>query len=914
MLGLAFNLTQVLAQVVLVKPQSTAKFYQPDSSEKLLESWTSNPLVLFRETGNTIAVENEAFITSPNPRSTMILLGAECLSDAQRKAIQEHLDQGNSLFITGGFGSRSEMGGVRGWDFLQNILGGEIDSSIFAGAQPVSLHLRFGLPGTSVAPPGYRWRLNTSKRPLLLRTKTPAEIAGFWARHSYQLEIPDSIPREAGFVVKTTLSGGRIIWIGTGIEGIHLDPVNRDLTIKMLGEMLAWLEGKAIPAVDAWPDGNQSAVLIHGDIEDHFYTIARTTELFIKYDVPVTYNILTNECAKYPEAMEQILRTKAELAVHGDNHEDFAGQPLEKQIERLRTATAFITLYGPQPITFRPPFLSYDENTLRACKEVGYTNFTAFQRPDRDYTYFEPRDRSAESGLVFFPKSELDDYDFVEVVHASTHDQKANCLIGDFRIIEDLGGLYKLNFHTQYLRDDELYNAIDMTLKEIKKHNNVWLTHASSIASWTRLRSKLLLMSSSSSSTVNLTLTNTSAEVARNVVLRVLPPQNVPAELLTPRKVSENCEYDVKNGVLFVSLPPMKPGSIFKMELGAGEGNALSLVNKEMLFTGLKALGALGAIFILWFVMYLAFSGKKISKQSVLQAKSGESKEAEFYRKLEAKGQFTPDVPQPVTPEAGTNFGTTEFKLSPVSHIFPVIPEISTNKPANPSRSVPEIVGTLTVSPDRISPSINHSVESSSSAGTNYARKAKAPSLPVVMKPLTVNEENRSAGIGSTERNSQRQANTGTTAKAPLESNPIEFIPLQKPQLIAPTIETKAPDLARHSIPNSEVILHSPPSVAPKSAIPQPVMAQPKQVNMTAPPKPENNGSQTFRTNFGSRSTAALPKSFTPKTQATGTQNDSPGSDGFEPPDSNPQSGLVRTSADIMRKRLQKASGDKEWR
>ncbi len=908
------------AQVVLVKPQTTANFVAPDNPAKQIDAWTANLLILMREAGIDPVVENESFLTSNTLPSTIILFHAEYLSDEQVKALQEHLNQGNNLWITSGTGYRTATGEVRGWGFLQEVLGGTIEPTTLQSGTAVSLQMRYGRPGSSSLPPGYRWRLALSETPLSLKTTNSDDIVGYWARDAYQLEPADSIPRQAGFISRTTLSGGRVVWIGAGMEGLHLDLVNRDMSLKVLTETLGWLKGEGIPSVEAWPSAQKSAVLIHGDIEDRFEYIPRLTTIFKGQDVPVTYNILTSEAAKFPKALDEILKTRAELSVHGDDHSDFAGQPVQTQIDRLMSCASFIALYGPRPTAFRPTSLSYDDNTLRAAKNVGYTSVLAYNKPDRDYPIYNVDERSLESGLVFYPKSELDDYDLVEKIPIPTEAGKARNFIGDFNRINDLHGLYKLNFHSQYLATEELPKAVEKTLIEIKSRNDVWITDTQSISAWLKLRSRLLLQTNSNQSVVNLTLTNTSSAPARNVILRILPPQNVPAELLVPRNVSESIQYDVRDGVLYASIPNLKPGAIFKMELAAGTGPAMNLFNKNMLITGFKAFAAIGAIFILWFVMYLAFSGKKARPGRSQRTLPDLTTEEEIlYRKLGIKNS---DLDSTQTNISNGDSGSQRIDLvhnMPIASApagnFPMIPDPNqiksvANRNQNTSRAVPSIIGTITGTGDFNAPTLSSNAVGTHPNGfSRFNRNSKVPALPMVFKPLT------STGDKPVSLQPRRKV-----APPQLEMSPIpisEQIQADNPQQLSVSTnsisEAAPPQKAPAPRPKPESLL---PVVGIPPQRPVSNALNPAQKSAASSPnRPmDNRNSNTFQSPSGLRTTANLPK---PKRQ--GNVDNAPSNSSQSQSQGQPQStpdpqGMVRTSVEMFRKQKAKSNNVEEWR
>jgi hypothetical protein len=668
--------TSAAGEVVLVRAETSARSIGQPNPEALLDQWTSNLSVLLREAGTMAKLEDEDILTSSDSKKVIILPHADYLSDAQILALKDHLEEGGGLWITGGTGYRDQAGVVRGWKFLEETLAGAIGTSRFNAGEAASFDLRFGHPGTCKLPPGYKLRLALTETPLFLGGGDKADIVAYWASDSYR-EIPsDSIPRDAAMVARALPSGGRVFWTGAGVEQFHLDPVNRAKAITLIGEVVQWLEGNGIPAVEAWPEGRQVGVLVHGDVEDQFQSIRAITDVLKKQRIPSTFNVLTAEAVKHPEAMEAILTTACELSIHGDNHAVFSGQAYELQASRIQNAAGFVALYGPAPTAFRPPELTYDDNTLRAAQNKGFTTFLACNHPDRDYPLYEPENRNAESALVMYPKSELDDYDLYGRLNIAGEEAKVHAMMDDFNRIRDVGGLYKINYHSQYIVNAEFPRVIENTLAQIKAYQGVWFADSKTITRWIQDRARLNLQSVSTSEQVRVTLTNTGPEPVKGVILKVLPPSNVPVELLKPTEVSQSCEYDVRDGALYAKIPLLKPGTIFRMDLGSSKRHPLSAISKKTLMTWIKVFFVVGGIFILWFVMYLAFSGGKVRSP----------------RSLRESMKLTP------SPESGTTLLQPIFsslKPETMKPVFPVIPAmaVSVNRQPDAQRlPIPEPV------------------------------------------------------------------------------------------------------------------------------------------------------------------------------------------------------------------------------
>ncbi len=57
------------------------------------------------------------------------------------------------------------------------------------------------------------------------------------------------------------------------------------------------------------------------------------------------------------------------------DYTEFAGLPYEEQANMIKEGYQRLTAYGIQPTSFFAPAHTYDENTVKACKAVGYFRF-----------------------------------------------------------------------------------------------------------------------------------------------------------------------------------------------------------------------------------------------------------------------------------------------------------------------------------------------------------------------------------------------------------------------------------------------------------------------------------------------------------------------------------------------------------
>lgn len=189
--------------------------------------------------------------------------------------------------------------------------------------------------------------------------------------------------------------------------------MNRRLAANLFEDLFLWLAGRPLAAVEPWPEKHRAAVLVQGDIEDQFEKVNSTVELFDRLGIPVTYNLLVDEASRRPDLVKKMLAADGELAIHGDNHNLFAGQPFHIQHLRLSEAIDYIVKQSSYPAGFRPPELVFDAVTIEVMQNLGLSYLLADSTADRAYPRFQPHDPDypEAGGITFFPKCELDDYD-----------------------------------------------------------------------------------------------------------------------------------------------------------------------------------------------------------------------------------------------------------------------------------------------------------------------------------------------------------------------------------------------------------------------------------------------------------------------------------------------------------------------
>ena len=98
------------------------------------------------------------------------------------------------------------------------------------------------------------------------------------------------------------------------------------------------------------------------------------SDLVIKEDIKATYAVIPARLGPKDIAyLGSLDMNHFELAAHGYNHESLKGLPYKKQYDIINKSTnAMESIFHVRPYTFIPPFEATDDNTVKACYDLGY--------------------------------------------------------------------------------------------------------------------------------------------------------------------------------------------------------------------------------------------------------------------------------------------------------------------------------------------------------------------------------------------------------------------------------------------------------------------------------------------------------------------------------------------------------------
>ncbi|MEO8399640.1 MAG: polysaccharide deacetylase family protein [Ignavibacteriaceae bacterium] len=409
--------------------------------------------------------------------SVLVLPQSFALSDDEIISIQEFNKEGNSIFANMNVGEKDEKNNIRSAQTLTNIFGISIDSNI-PKSEISKIHSICGnTPLSNNIPVGFRLRLTTTNLPIKAKVISPSSNAlGYW----YNDDFP-----YAGLPIDSLTTGivygkkgsGKFVWIGFDLNDVVGTEVHQNVLKNLLLNSFEWLNDSPIAWIETWPKGKKSAAVISCDVEFQFENINNALDIIEDEKIEGQYFILADVIQE--EALNRILKF-GDIGAHGDDHDVFQWQPFDQQYERLKAVQDILkNKTGKKIFAFRPPETVYDENTIKALKQLNYTLLASDNIEDRSVPQFYDEDKN----LIIIPETGHDDYDLIVRFKIMGYKKQAEKYLLDYNRVNNEGGLYVLYYHTQLQCLPENVEALKICIDKFKE-NDTWITTSNKAMEW----------------------------------------------------------------------------------------------------------------------------------------------------------------------------------------------------------------------------------------------------------------------------------------------------------------------------------------------------------------------------------------------------------------------------------------------
>lgn len=176
-------------------------------------------------------------------------------------------------------------------------------------------------------------------------------------------------------------------------------------------------------------------------------------DLFTKYDVPAVLGVIPDNRDEtiqfdrqneneFVDELRQLQEAGWEIAQHGYRHmlntdnggilkinnaSEFAGRDFESQKADIEGGKKILNDYGFDPVTFIPPWHSYDKSTLTALEKTGF--------------------KVLSDGLFLYPRRIGSLIQLPQIFWS---------VPGRIRVLDQIGSVYTICLHPQLITDDDM--------------------------------------------------------------------------------------------------------------------------------------------------------------------------------------------------------------------------------------------------------------------------------------------------------------------------------------------------------------------------------------------------------------------------------------------------------------------------
>jgi len=176
-------------------------------------------------------------------------------------------------------------------------------------------------------------------------------------------------------------------------------------------------------------------------------------DLFVKYDIPAvlgvipenhdeTIKFVSRNETEYVNQLQELESAGWEIAQHGYRHikhndnggilglnraSEFAGRSLDDQLADIESGKKILTDYGFNPVTFIPPWHSYDKSTLMALEKAGF--------------------KIISDGIFLYPRRAGKLLQLPQIFWSAP---------SRIRVLDQIGSVFTICLHPQSITDDDL--------------------------------------------------------------------------------------------------------------------------------------------------------------------------------------------------------------------------------------------------------------------------------------------------------------------------------------------------------------------------------------------------------------------------------------------------------------------------
>ena len=418
----------------------------------------------------------------------IVLPGSKSLSDRELMQLKKYIENGGSVFVTGGPATFSDLGKWRGWDFFKEVFGMNFNKEI-KPEEFYKVHtLRGNLPITAQIPTGYALKIATWDRPIYAEVLEPRTTqVSFWYdfRRKAGL-VREEIQKSAG-IAYGTYGKGRFVWFGfelTSVIGIQQDWIYFE---KLVNNSINWLTYQPTAFVKDWPGQYDAALVIVPTIKEQPQNYVNLNVALGNSKNQVTYFVDPILLSREKDLVRSISR-KGDIGAIVDigfleSQEDTVNKLYSKEVQ---SSTFKLFSDSLQKITGRkvnavmPMNGYYDENTLQAIAQRDFEFIVTDSLTDRSVPDIQIR---GSKPIMIITKTARDDYEVVKNYGLINTEFQRYTYEEDVDRLLFEGGLYVFKVHSEYQLQPQFASVIKDILT-YAKNKKMWITSLKDLQSW----------------------------------------------------------------------------------------------------------------------------------------------------------------------------------------------------------------------------------------------------------------------------------------------------------------------------------------------------------------------------------------------------------------------------------------------
>lgn len=456
----------------------------------------------------------------------LILPGTKSISNEQALQIKKYLEDGGSIFATGGIGSYSNDGKWRGWEYLNQVFGVQYSHELKPN-EFSKIHTVCGsLPITANIPTGFPLKVATWDRPMAVEVLDPRTTqVSFW--YNYRLDdglVREEIKKSAG-IVFGNYGKGRFMWMGfelNSIIGVQEDYIFFE---RLFNNSIKWLLYSPIAYVRDWPTGYEAAAVITPVLSNEIENINNLLSVLKDEGLPATF-FVDPSTSELNKSLVKNISNYGEIGALVDigylssiNDKENKLNSYKKQFEKISKAKTSLETIVSKSVTGLLPFYGlFDNTTLNALINANFKYVLTDSLTDRSVPKTVIR---GDKRIVTMTKTARDDYEVIRDFGLTLPDFQFYTYQEDLDRVLFEGGMYIFKLHTDYQCKIENIGVVRDIIKELKR-KKFWITTASEIQKWYEKRDYIEIRSDRRGKTrVAVKVSNPGVESINNLVIDI---------------------------------------------------------------------------------------------------------------------------------------------------------------------------------------------------------------------------------------------------------------------------------------------------------------------------------------------------------------------------------------------------------